>query len=65
MWQRTEHQKIAADVQLVVERLHQLGGKNLGITVGDAGRRKTEDGLGAQADLLGEIGELEGQQGIR
>jgi sugar phosphate isomerase/epimerase len=52
MWDRAKHQEIREDVELVVERLHQLGGTTFGITVGDARRRKTEAELDAQADLL-------------
>lgn len=52
MWNRKEHQKITEDLELVLERLHAIGGTMLGITVGDAGHIKTEDELDAQADML-------------
>ena len=52
MWDRTQHQEILEDAEQVLERLHQLGGITFGITVGDAGRVKTEKELDAQADLL-------------
>jgi sugar phosphate isomerase/epimerase len=52
MWNRAEHNRLLEDVELVVERLHQVGGDMLGITVGDAGRKKTEEELDAQAELL-------------
>ncbi len=55
MWKRGEHTKILEDVALVLERLHKLGGHTLGITVGNAGRKKTEGELDAQADLLKKI----------
>lgn len=55
MWDRDQHQKILEDVEVVVERLHQLGGKNFGITVGNAGRMKTEEELDAQAEALKSI----------
>jgi sugar phosphate isomerase/epimerase len=55
MWNKDQHQKILADVELVVDRLHQVGGTMFGITVGDARRKKTEDELDAQADLLKKI----------
>ena len=42
-------------MEFVVERLGQLGGKNFGITVGDARRMKTEKELDAQAEVLTEI----------
>ena len=55
MWDKTQHEKILEDVESVVNRLHQVGGKNFGITVGDAGRKKTEDELDAQARVLTQI----------
>ncbi|MEX2234504.1 MAG: TIM barrel protein [Cyclobacteriaceae bacterium] len=55
MWDQTQHQKILEDVELVVGRLHQLGGTNFGITVGNARRKKTEDELDAQAEILKKI----------
>lgn len=55
MWDRSQHARIIEDVELVVERLHQLNGDMLGITVGDAERMKTEEELDAQADLLKQI----------
>src|SRR4051812_37057443 len=50
MWNKDEHQKILEDVELVLERLHAVGGTMFGITVGDARRIKTEDELDAQAE---------------
>jgi len=55
MWNKNEHQKILEDVELVVERLHLVGGTIFGITVGDAKHIKTEDELDAQAELLKKI----------
>jgi sugar phosphate isomerase/epimerase len=55
MWNRKKQQQILEDVELVVERLHQLGGSTFGISVGDAKRVKTEPELDAQADLLKKI----------
>ena len=55
MWNKDEHQKILEDVELVVGRLHDVGGTMLGITVGDAKHVKTEDELDAQAELLKKI----------
>lgn len=55
MWNKKKKQQILEDVELVVERLHQLGGTTFGITVGDAGRVKTEDELDAQGELLKKI----------
>lgn len=55
MWNPSEHNRILEDVELVLERLHQAGGETFGITVGDAGRKKTEEDLDAQAELLRKI----------
>lgn len=58
MWDRSKHVEILEDVELVVNRLNQLNGKTLGITVGNAGRIKTEAELDAQAELLKKIMKL-------
>jgi sugar phosphate isomerase/epimerase len=55
MWNKNNHQKILEDIDLVVERLHLVGGTMLGITVGDAKHIKTEEELDAQAELLKKI----------
>jgi sugar phosphate isomerase/epimerase len=52
MWDRSKHEDIIKDVEMVADRLHQLGGKNIGLTVGDAGRKKTEEELDAQGEVL-------------
>lgn len=55
MYDRAQHPHILEDVDLVTTRLHALGGKNFGLTVGDARRMKTEDELDAQAEVLEKI----------
>lgn len=55
MWDRSQHDYLFEDFDMVTDRLRRLNGKNIGITVGDAGRRKTEEELDAQADLLERI----------
>jgi sugar phosphate isomerase/epimerase len=55
MWNKAKKQEILDDVSLVVERLHKLGASTFGITVGDAGRTKSEDELDAQADVVKNI----------
>lgn len=52
MWNRAMQQEILDDAEQVINRLNQLGGETLGVSVGDAGRLKTEAELDAQADLL-------------
>lgn len=55
MWDRERHDAILQDVVLITSRLQQVGGKTFGISVGDAGRKKTEAELDIQADTLREI----------
>jgi len=55
MWDKDQHQKILDDVDLITERLHTIHGAMIGLTVGDAGRIKTEDELDTQAELLKKI----------
>jgi sugar phosphate isomerase/epimerase len=55
MWDKAEHSKILEDISVVLERLHELGGHTLGITVGNARRKKKEEELDAQAHLLKQI----------
>jgi len=55
MWDRRQHDAILEQARLVIERVSALGGRTLGTSVGDARRRKTEDQLDAQAELLRKI----------
>ena len=55
MWKKAEHSRILEDISLILERLHEIGGNTLGITVGNAKRMKTTEELDAQADLLKQI----------
>jgi sugar phosphate isomerase/epimerase len=52
MFKKEEHQKILEDIALITGRLAEVGGTTFGISVGDAGRKKTETELDAQAELL-------------
>ncbi len=55
MWDKAKHKEILEDIDMVTQRLHTVGGITLGISVGDAGRLKTEQELDAQADVLKSI----------
>ena len=55
MWDKDQQQKILKDVELVTQRLHAIGGSMIGLTVGDAGRIKTEVELDTQAEVLKKI----------
>lgn len=58
MWNRDDHARIIEDMGLVTERLHKAGGSMIGLSVGDAGRKKTEKELDAQGELLKKIMEV-------
>lgn len=64
MWDASKQQEILDDAELVISRLHQLGGKTFGVSVGDAGRIKTEAELDTQAHLLNKLIPLCDQHGI-
>lgn len=56
MWDASQHQKIMEDINVVVPRLAQVGGKTFGISVGSKkDALKTEAELDAQADILKKI----------
>jgi sugar phosphate isomerase/epimerase len=55
MWDKEQEQKIIADIELVVPRLSGLKGKTFGISVGEAGRPKTEAELDQQAAVLNKV----------
>lgn len=65
MWDADQHTEILEDVELVVERLHQLGASTFGITVGDAGRMKTEEELDDQAECLRQVMKICGKNQIQ
>ncbi|WP_262511511.1 sugar phosphate isomerase/epimerase family protein [Deminuibacter soli] len=64
MWDSEKHAEILDDAALVISRLQQLGGKTFGVSVGDAGRIKTEAELDAQAQLLNKLIPLCDKHGI-
>ena len=52
MWDRTKHQEITEDAENVILNLEKVGGRTMGISVGNARHKKTEEELDAQAELL-------------
>jgi sugar phosphate isomerase/epimerase len=64
MWDATKHDEILADATVVVKRLGQLKAETLGISVGDAGRVKTDAELDAQAAILKQIVAIGADSGI-
>jgi sugar phosphate isomerase/epimerase len=55
MWDRQQHAEILEDAEKVITRLAAVGGTTFGTSVGSAGRKKTEEELDVQADLLKKI----------
>ncbi len=64
MWDGAKHAAIFDDASMVIERVSKLGGRTLGVSVGDAGRKKTEAELDAQADLVRRLRSLARQHGV-
>lgn len=65
MWDKSRHKEILKDATLVIERLQQVGASTFGITVGDAGRKKTAPELDAQGKLLKRILKVCDENGIQ
>jgi sugar phosphate isomerase/epimerase len=55
MWIESKHSAIKEETDMLFEKLHKLKAKTFGISVGDARRKKTEDELDAQANILRDI----------
>ena len=45
MWNKEEHNKILDEIEVVAARLKDAGGKTMGISVGDPGRKKRKMNL--------------------
>lgn len=65
MWDKNKHSEILEDVDMLTQRLNQVGGKTFGISVGDARHIKTEDELDQQAYLLKDVFEVCIKNGIQ
>ncbi|MDH5602765.1 MAG: sugar phosphate isomerase/epimerase [Cyclobacteriaceae bacterium] len=55
MWNKEKHKEILNDAGMIITNLAKVGGKTIGVSVGNAGATKTEEQLDAQADLLKEL----------
>ena len=55
MWNRDKYEAVLEDAELVIGYLAKLKGKTFGVSVGAAPRKKTEQQLDIQADLLRKI----------
>jgi sugar phosphate isomerase/epimerase len=51
-WQPEKHSAILDDASTVLERVAKLGGRIFGVSVGDAGRKKTREELDAQGEMI-------------
>ena len=58
MWDQEQHQEILKDINLIIPRLREVGGRTFGISVGHADHKKTAQELDAQADILLKIREI-------
>jgi len=64
MWDRGKHAEIFDDASQVIGRVAKLGGRMLGTSVGDAGRKKTAAELDAQAELVKKLTAVSRDQGV-
>ena len=64
MWDIEQHQTILKDIQLVIPRLSEAGGKTFGISVGGKNGIKSEEELDAQADFLVKVRNICSDHGI-
>ena len=55
MWDRNQNNVVLENAEMVITRLAQVGGRTLGISVGDAGRKKTPEEFDHQAELLRKV----------
>jgi len=65
MWKREESVSIVAEGRTLIQRLAEVKGSTLGISVGDARRRKTEAEFDTQAGVLREVFRLCADHGIQ
>ena len=64
MWKADDSAEILAEGRTLIGRLQQVGGRTLGLSVGDAGRKKTEAEFDVQASMLREIMKIAADHGV-
>jgi sugar phosphate isomerase/epimerase len=64
MWNRNESTRILEYTDRMTERLHEIGGRTIGTSVGNARRRKTEQELDTQAEVLAKMIKQAQREGI-
>jgi sugar phosphate isomerase/epimerase len=65
MWEKSRQEQVLKEADVLTQRIQSLGGWVLGISVGDARRKKTAAEFDAQAELLSTVIELARRRGIR
>lgn len=63
-WKAEEHDRILTEGRALIERLGKLKARNLGMSVGNAGRRKTEAEFDAQASVLKKLMRMASDNGV-
>lgn len=61
MWDKSKQAQIVDDAGKLIERLSTLKGRTLGLSVGEARRKKTPEEFDVQADTLRQIGVIASQ----
>jgi sugar phosphate isomerase/epimerase len=64
MWNREQHAATIEEITQLLSRLGKVGGRTLGISVGSAGKPKTDAQFDAQADLLKKIRVIARDNGV-
>ena len=64
MWDSQQTSAVLKDAELVIDRLAQVGGRTLGISVGDPGRKKTPGEFDCQAEVLRKIRAIGQTRGV-
>jgi sugar phosphate isomerase/epimerase len=64
MWDRSQHAAALEQARVVTPRLAEVGGRTLGLSVGDARRKKTEAELDTQAEMLRQVMKMCADHGI-
>ena len=64
LWDRSQHAQALPQAKLVIGRISQVGGRTLGVSVGDARRKKTEAEFDAQVEALREMMKICADHGV-
>ncbi len=64
MWDKSKQAEIINDAGIVIERLSKIKGRTLGLSVGDARRKKTPEEFDVQADTLRQISTIGRQYNV-